>query len=328
VQLKRQLLNLVIACWLALAACSPSTIALKAPVPFKIAIGPFTSYAPLFIAQEEGYFEDEGLSVEFVTLPSSKDMIPSLAQGTIDAAGVTLTSSVLNLMAEGADVRFVADRGFADPNGCTYSAVLASVAMANKQPAEFSGANVATDQASYQEFLMDAALGRGSLSTANVSVQNTVISAVPELMSSGQIDLATAVEPWVTRIASNGQGVIWAPAQKLLPDFEFLAYIFGPSVLDGNRDAGVRFMRAYLRAKAQYELGKTDRNVEIVAKYTNLDPELVRQSCWVPLQNDLRVDADSINQFQAWSVSRGYSTRILDESEFSDTSFVSQVSGP
>jgi len=312
---------------LMLVACSASPTTPGSLIGFKVAIGPFISYAPLYIAKEEGYFRDEGLAVEFVNLPSSKDMIPSLAQGDVDAAGVTLTSSLLNLMARGAHVRFVADRGFADPEGCTYSAVLASNAMRGASPSEIAGSKVATDQASYQEFLMYTALAQGGLDVSDVSIENTVISSVPELLSSGQISFATAVEPWLTRVQQADQGVVWAPAERLLPNFEILTYVFGPSVLDNNREAGLRFIRAYLSAKAQYDQGKTDRNIQIVAKYTKLDPELIRDSCWVSLRADLNVNPTSVNQFQAWSVSRGYSDRAIGEAEFWDPSFVQEVTG-
>ena len=98
-------------------------------------------------------------------------------------------------------------------------------------------------------------------------------------------------------------------------------------MLDNNRDAGLRFIRAYLSAKAQYDQGKTDRNIQIVAKYTKLDPELIRDSCWVSLHADLNVNPTSVNQFQAWSVSRGYSDRAIGEAEFWDPSFVQEVTG-
>ena len=57
------------------------------PVKLKVTILPYISYAPLLIAQEEGYFADQGLEIEVVKFSRSPEAIPALVQGRLDAAG-------------------------------------------------------------------------------------------------------------------------------------------------------------------------------------------------------------------------------------------------
>ena len=45
-------------------------------------------------------------------------------------------------------------------------------------------------------------------------------------------------------------------------------------------------MIAYLKGVRQYNQGKTDRNVEIIAKYTEMTPEEVKGSCWMSMRSD------------------------------------------
>jgi len=58
------------------------------PVMVKAQILPLLSFAPYFIAQEEGYYADEVLEAEFVQFQHSSDAIPALLQGQVDVIGV------------------------------------------------------------------------------------------------------------------------------------------------------------------------------------------------------------------------------------------------
>ena len=62
---------------LLLQGCST---AVKEPEKVKVQLLPFFSYAPLYIAQEEGYFAEEGLEVEFQNLRGSAAFV-ALASG-------------------------------------------------------------------------------------------------------------------------------------------------------------------------------------------------------------------------------------------------------
>ena len=53
-------------------------------------------------------------------------------------------------------------------------------------------------------------------------------------------------------------------------------------------------MIAYLKGVRQYNQGKTDRNVEILAKYTEMKPEEVKQSCWIPMRSDGMIDPSRV----------------------------------
>jgi hypothetical protein len=57
----------------------------------------------------------------------------------------------------------------------------------------------------------------------------------------------------------------------------------------------VRFLRAYLRAVAQYAEGRTQRNVEILANAVRLEPKLLRTICWPVIPADGKSDAQAIS---------------------------------
>ena len=62
-------------------------------------------------------------------------------------------------------------------------------------------------------------------------------------------------------------------------------------MLEMDKEVGVRFMVAYLKAVRQFSGEKSDRNLEIISKYTQLPAEELKQVCWNSFQagsGDLR----------------------------------------
>ena len=76
-----------------------------------------------FIAEEEGFFRDEGLAVEMVFWDHGAAVIPALARGEIDvgSSGRSITGYI-NVIHRGARIRLVAARTVNDPNQCGYYA--------------------------------------------------------------------------------------------------------------------------------------------------------------------------------------------------------------
>jgi len=64
------------------------------------------SHRDLFIAQEKGFFEANGVNVELVKL-SSTDIVPAIVGGSVDG-GMAGPITVLTAVAQGADIKFVA----------------------------------------------------------------------------------------------------------------------------------------------------------------------------------------------------------------------------
>jgi len=95
--------------------------------PLRVALNPWPGYAFLFLAQEKGYFADEGVNVELVELSSLSDVRKAFERGQVDGMASSLVEvlevsknsnrqAVVSLMADysnGADV-ILAGKRFAD----------------------------------------------------------------------------------------------------------------------------------------------------------------------------------------------------------------------
>ena len=128
-------------------------------------------------------------------------------------------------------------------------------------------------------------------------------------------------EPALTRTSKVGE--VWIRAQDVVPGFQWGVIAFGERLLQKDREAGTRFMRAYERGVEQYRTGKTARNVAIIAAATGDSEELTREACWPTFRAGSAIEWESIAQFQRWANAEGLMEHTLTRDQLWDSSFVS-----
>jgi len=81
-------------------------------------------------------------------------------------------------------------------------------------------------------------------------------------------------------------------------------------------------MVAYLKAVKQYNQGATDRNVAIVTKYTEVEPEILKKACWQYIAEDGQIDTKSIVDFETWAVQKKLMDLAATVDQFWDPSYI------
>lgn len=329
----KSLLTLVLISLLTLSACSGPAASQPTPTPepvaLKVSVLPFLSYAPFFIAQDEGIFAEQGLQVEFVKIERTSEAMPALAQGQIDVAAGFFDVSTLNAIAQGGKIKYVSDKGYLDPNGCAAATFVARKDLIESGKLDdlsnLKGMKIALTPASSAEYALDMLLKDVGLSSKDVEILNIPLAARFEGLGSGAVDIAAVSDPWTVRAVNAGYGEIWHPWHEYLPNFQFSIIMYGPNLLEKRPDVGVRFMVAYLKAVAFYNQGKTDRNVEIIAKYTQLTPEEVKAACWMSMRSDGSVDLAGMAGFQDWAIAKGLMDTRVSNEQLWDPQFIEKA---
>ncbi len=90
----------------------------------KVAYQPTSSNGPLYIAEEEGFFAQQGIDVEFVKIANSAAALPLLISGDVAVSTGPLKIGLVNAVAKGEHVRIVADKGSVTPGSCTGYALM------------------------------------------------------------------------------------------------------------------------------------------------------------------------------------------------------------
>ena len=316
---------------LAVSACAPAPsappTAAPAPTKLKLVYSRFLSYAPFFIADAEGFFKAQNLDVELVSVTSQTQALPALLQGETDAGAMSISPAFLNAITRGGRMRMVADKGYIARSGCPNYVIVARTELAKSKrlddPNNLRGLAYRVDVSNVSGYLAERFLSTKGLALSdikNVSVPDEVLS---EAFRKGTVDLANTNEPLTTRILNEQSGVVLATSEELIPDFQLSFTFYGPNLLDKNPSAGKRLMVALLQATRQYNQGKTDRNVEIISKYTGQTPDIVRQACWQPMRDDGSVNLKSLGDIQNFFVRhKVLDAPITEDRNLFDSSFI------
>ncbi len=292
----------------------------------KAVILPVLSFAPLFVAEEEGYFSEQGLQIEFVRLNRAAQAIPALAQGHLDVVGGGVSFGILNALLRSAKIKVVGDKGYFAPTGCPFVTLMARQDLIKSREVgnfiQIKGRRMVLDPTNFEGYFIEKLISKVGLTLADIEPVDIPDPLVPEAMKKGKIDLAVIPEPWLTRVLQTGSAINWVPCQQVIPDFQFGFLVYGPSLLEKNPDGGKGFMVAYLKAVHQFNRGKTERNLKIIAKYTDLDQDFLRKTCWPSFRNNGQINTRSVLDFQSWGVKKGLLDKTIPPNQFWDPSFI------
>jgi NitT/TauT family transport system substrate-binding protein len=290
---------------------------------------PYVTSAPFFIAKEEGYFTEQGLDVEFVQMIQPMAAMGEVARGTIDITQVGTRIGAFNAMARGAEVRIVADKGGFPKGGGVYSGLLVRKDLldASGKPdwSRIKGQWLSIDPTSFWGFLNERYFHRNGVKYDEFKMEELPVNVLSDAFAKKKVAMATVAEPWLTQFVREGHVVVCSSDGDLAPNAHFSGVCFGPSLLVKNREAGVRFMVAYLKAVRQYNKGKTPRNLEILARYTGLGLETLKACTWPSIRNDGRLDPSGFVEFQRWGLSRKLADSVVVGRKLWDPSFVDEA---
>ena len=287
---------------------------------------PYLTLMPFYIADAEGYFEEQGLEVEFIPVARNQEIMTALATGAVDVAGGMLTVNELSLAATGARVRMVASLGELSPDACTNSALVVRRDLVE------SGALEDPDQIRRLRFDLDPLIPIGywadlfvhrfDLSLDDLDVVNLPSPAMVQALVNGSVDVTLDGEPFLSMLEATGQTSVWERMENLVPGFVVSMAMYGPTLLDERPEVGERLAVALLQAIRRYQLGKTPANVAAVARGTGLTVEQVMAACWPVTPADARIDPATLRGYQEWSVSRGFVPRVLADEELFEPRFI------
>ena len=293
----------------------------------RVVVVNYLSYASLFIAQEEGFFADEGLDVELLQVAAVSRAIPALIQGDIDVLPAAIMPSFFNIINRGGLMKVVAGKGYNSVEGCAYSGIMARRSLLESgelsSAGDMAGRRVSTDRTAPSYYRFNQFLLAAGLTLDDLVVIDIPPAAKFDAFETGALDVATASEPWITRYHRAGDSLLWSRTSDHLPGFQFGYLLFGKTLLEDRPEDGEKFILAYLKAvRHMNDEGNSERHVDILAKYTGLDKELLTEACWAPVRNDGRVQIESLAGYQDWALKQGLVTRIASVETLYDSRYI------
>jgi NitT/TauT family transport system substrate-binding protein len=333
VKLVQYLLISILFCGIMVSACisqTPQTQQVPqatAMTTVRVAYQPTTSNGPLYIAEDEGFFAEQGIDVEFVKTANSAAALPLLVSGDVAASTGPLKIGLLNIVIKGQNVRIVADKGSVASGSCTVLAMMVRKDLFDKgivtNVSDLKGRKIAGHDSDYDLF---RSLAVGNLTENDIETVDMDFPTTVSAFQNGAIDAGILTEPYVTQARNSGSAVVLVPAQDYMPGWPMPLY-YGPAILDKDPELGRRFMVAFLQGVKQYNEGKTDRNLAIMENYTHLDRDLLNQTCWWPVAADGNLSRQPVREYTDWMYANKMISQNLNDDQLFDMSYVAYANG-
>src|SRR5262245_45529420 len=314
------------------AALAQSTPHAAPATPTKVKVGQIgaVSDAGIFIAQEKGFFKDEGLDVELVTFKAAPQTLPALATDEVQLSGSAVTPALFNAFARGITMKLVADKGRVS-KGFGWAAIVIRSDLADtiKDFKDLKGRKFAV-------------LGKGVSSTAQLgkalelgNIQPSEIEMIelglPEMVAAlgnKAIDGATLLEPFVTFATARNVGIRWKGMEEFLPfTGQNGVIIASQKFVDQKPDAARHWMTAYLKGTRAYVdavTHGTDRDAinAILAKHTAIkDIAVLTKIAPTGFDPNGRMEVKSLEADQEWFLKLGLQQARADLGKVIDYRF-------
>jgi NitT/TauT family transport system substrate-binding protein len=315
----------------------------RAATPIRLGLLHTLSPAPLYLAQQRGYFHDAGTDVAFVFFDAAQPIAAAAVAGDIDIGITALTGGFFALAGKG-QLKVIGG-GLHEQKGFEGTQLLVSKKAYESgltTPAKLPGHSLAITQygSSFHYMLGRIAQAEGfdvkSVTLRPVQQLTNMLAAV----RTGQVDATMTVASQAKALEATGEAKIIANVGDIVP-YQLTALFTTSKMIADNADAVRAFCKAYQRGVADYRaafLGtdpqgkplhdaRTDAAVKDIQAYVFTgDPQAATKIedgvGWYDEGAALDV-ADVANQI-AWFEAQGLVKGPIDPKSIIDTSFLPQ----
>ncbi|MCQ9165179.1 MULTISPECIES: ABC transporter substrate-binding protein [unclassified Arthrobacter] len=254
--------------------------------PIKVGVIPVADFAPVYIAQEEGYFKDEGLNVQTQVMQNAAAIAPSVINGQLQFGTAAITP-FLAAVQKGLPLKAVANGSSIAANpALDPSALVVAKGSTIKGPRDLEGHTVAVNAlGSIVHVVAAAAIKKDGGDPSKVTFVAMPFPDMIPALHRGAIDAASLVEPFQVKAVATGARVIAHPySASLTPDGTFTVIFTAGPFAEKNPETVKKFQRAMDRASL-LAASHPEKVGQVLAKYGKLPPEVFAKMR-VPMYTD------------------------------------------
>ncbi len=296
-------------------ACS-SVAQTPEPVTLRIAVLPILDALPMYVAQTNGYFNSEGVEVEFIPVSSAAERDQVMSAGQADGMINDLISTLLYNQDE-TQIQVVSFARTATPEFPQFS-ILAAKDSGINDVEDLKGVEIGISEGSVIEYTTDRLLeaeGFTPLEISTIAVPS--ISVRMSLLDSGELSAANLPDP-LSSLAIQG-GAVPILDDTSHPEFGNSLISFRTSVIEANPEAIRGFLAAVERAAE--EINADPSKWDDLLTEQNLVPAPLIGSYKIPSFPTGKVPNKSQwDDVVAWGLEKGLITERIsyDESVIAD----------
>ena len=300
-----------------------SSLVLPQLQPVRVGVVETSSEIGLYVANERGYFAEQGLAPEYVRFESAAFAVAPLSIGELEVASGVVSAGLFNAINRGVELRIAGPQSRYEPGHGQVQLMLRrdlADSGALQDYGDLRGRTVAVNSlGSTVELLAERALRRGGLTVNDVNLVQLGFGDQLSAFANRAIDAGLIAEPTSTVAVDRGLAVKWREADEWSPGIQVSMVLYGPNYVSRNPDAGQRYMTAYLKGVRDYHdainMGRGDREAVIQTMMRNTalkDRALYDRMRWVYIDPNLVIAEDDLRATMQWLLDRGLSERPTD----------------
>jgi NitT/TauT family transport system substrate-binding protein len=326
VKVKRRLLRLVASSVIAALIGLPNGGAASAQGLTEITFGILTPTAaewPLYLAETQGYYRDEGLTVTIVNGSSPPNVINQVATGAVDLADNGCDSEIAAI-SHGLPIKIVTPMFTVNPYSLVVGPTVKKwsdlkgkpVILGTKQ--DVTAIALSSMAAAQHLTLDDFSIVIGGNSTARYAA-----------LSSGNVQGAMLAQPFDLLAESNGDTILGS-ASDTIKDWVFTCIAANNAWAAKNRPLTVKFLRA-LRRGIQFGFAHKDAAVAALVAQTHIEPAIAAKAYdidfgkWKAFDANLRLSPAAIQNVARYQVDFKIIPALPPMSDLYDSSFAAEA---
>lgn len=259
-----------------------------------VGVIPIVDVAPIYLGQEQGFFEERGIQLELVLAQGGAAIVPAVLSGEYEF-GFSNVTSLLLAKSRGLPLKVVAagNSTTGDPED-DIGALIVPGDSPIQSPADLGGKNVAINTArNISDTVVRESARQAGADPASIRFTELPFPDMPAAIAGKQVDAAFVLEPFKTIALEAGAREIAAPYADTAEDLLIAAYFTSEQLLAQNPDLVERFTEA-MNESLEYAAANEEEARQILTTYTRIDPALLPELTLPTWSTDL--DASRLQQ--------------------------------
>ena len=274
---------------------------------FRIGNVTWVGFAPLYLAEEKGFFDEQGIDIEIEMIEDSALRRAALASkrvdAIVDAVDVLVIERAQGIKGKAVTVLDLSAGG---------DGIITVDSINSVQ--DFKGKEIAVQIDTPSESMLLYLLKKNGLTANDVKILPMEAGAAGAAFVSGQVDIAVTWEPWLSKASERGNGKVFVSTREekgLIVDL----LTVHEDVLSSRPEDVKKVLRAWFKAIDFWKKNPAEAN-EIMAKYYDLPSEefaeIISGVEWLSLSETREFFGNDLSESKVADVAETFSDIFLE----------------
>jgi NitT/TauT family transport system substrate-binding protein len=290
-----------LACAVALAACGGDDEGTSTgggggdsgsakPVTLTVGVIPIADVAPLYVGIEQGFFEQEKLTIKPKLAEGGAAIVPAVLSGDDQIGFSNVTSLVIGaskkLPVQIISQGVLAGKGEDD----AFDAMFVKKDSPIKSVKDLAGKTISVNNLNnVGPLTINNALEKAGVDPKSVKYLEVPFPDAVAALKADRVDAIWVVEPFRSQALGAGYRPIMNPFEEAAPNYAVATYFASKEYIAKNPDVIARFQRA-IGKSLDYAQQHPDAVRKVVPTYTKIPPEAAEQMVLPTWKSDLNED--------------------------------------